>query len=797
MSKSKNKITPTNTYPEIEKKQELSNMDYSALFFLFTYLVIDFLPAFGSVDIAGTQYLYLALLNIAIGIYIYRNPKLVSEKLIGDLKKSYFVKLYAVFLLFCLISVFIARNFSLSIISYSQLLITGITSLNLILLFSNRLYLIYKIAFLIGIFVFLESLLACNELLLSLKSGDALATISKLYGNTGNINIFAASLAIKLPFLFLGILYFSNWKKWFLAIAAFLSVCVIIVVYARASYITIVANCLLFIVFVLFIKNKEFKKSSLIPIIVSLVFGFIIGSWMLKKSNSTQNVLAVETNSSIVLDESANLRIKFWENAGQQIKQNPFIGIGIGNWRIESIPYEKKVLNNSSISQHPHNDFIEITTETGIINGLVFLSLFLILLLINVLKVLKSKDKTEVTVAFIAFLIIFDYCVDSFFNFPLYRATMQIMLGLGVALTLINTKDNAIVFATSIKNKLVIFSLIIGIICLYFSFTNYKSLCLENKIKADAILPEEQRVLTSEEILKSLPKFPNVCSTSEPFYLHAGIYCIKEKNYAAAEKFLNISEKINPYTGLSQWYKYRICKEKKQTDSAYIYAKRAFELRPRNKDYFTSLLIAASDHKDTTEIFRVHKLFSKYLPMSSNWITTSSALAISNFPIEKNIKFIEEGLKLFPNDALLLERKESFNNDLNTVNGVNSDKPNASIASKNSHEDLLQLAQKEANNSNFMRSAQYYQEYLTYDENNLNAKLNAGVCFIKASKYLKAIPYLKDVYKSNKVKDGSIEYFLAVCYSNTNQHDKGCTFLNIAKSKKYPVPASTFEASCK
>ena len=797
MSKSKNKITPTNTYPEIEKKLELSNLDYSALFFLLTYLVIDFLPAIGSVDIAGTQYLYLALLNSIIGIYIYRNPNIVTEKLIGFLKKSYFVKLYAVFLLFCLISIFIARNLSLSIISYSQLLITGITGLNLIVLFSNRLYLIYKIAFLVGVFVFIEALLACNELVLSLKSGEALATISKLYGNTGNINIFAASLAIKLPFVFLGIIYFSNWKKWFLTIASFLSICIIVVVYARASYITVIVNCLLFIVFVLFFKNKDFKYSSLIPIIVSLFFGFIIGSWMLNKSNSTQNVLSVESNSSIVLDESANLRIKFWENAGQQIKQNPFIGIGIGNWRIESIPYEKTVLNNTSISQHPHNDFIEVTTETGIINGLVFLSLFLILLLINFLKILKSKEKNEVTVAFIAFLILFDYCIDSFFNFPLYRATMQLMLGLGAALTLINTNNDNSIIATSVKNKLVVFSLFIGTICLYFSFTNYKSLCLENKIKADATLPEEQRVLTSEEILNSMPKFPNVCSTSEPFYLHAGIYCIKEKKYAAAEKFLTISEKINPYIGMSQWYKYRICKEKKQNDSAFIYAKKAFELRPRNKDYFTSLLIAASDHKDTTEIFRAHRLFTKYLPMSSNWITASSALAMSNYPIEKNIKFIEDGLKLFPNDALLLERIQSFNNDLKTINGVNSNNSNTPIASKNNQEDLLELAQKEANKSNFMRSAQYYQEYLSYDPNNLNAKLNAGVCFIKASKYSIAIPYLNDVYTSNKVKDGSIEYFLAVCYSNTNQQVKGCTFLKLAKSKKYPVPASAFEASCK
>jgi O-antigen ligase/tetratricopeptide (TPR) repeat protein len=801
MSKNKKTISQSNNFTEKEKKQELTSFDYSALFFLTAFLVIDFLPTFGSVDIAGTQYLYLAILNMTIGIYIFKNPNLVTEKLVGFLKKSYFVKVYALFLILCLITIFTARNFSLSIISYSQLLISGISCLNLVILFSNRLHLLYKIAFIVGVFVFIESLLAFNQLMLSLKVGITDTIIQKINGNTGNINIFAATLAIKLPFVFLGILHYSNWKKWLLVVASFLSVSIIIVVYARSSYISILVNCLLFIAFILFIKAQEYKTSSLLPILFPVIFAVGIGSWILNSANSSDENADINStvikNNPIIFDANANARLLFWKNAGLIIKQNPIIGVGLGNWKIESIAFEKEILNNAIVSQHPHNDFLEIMAETGILNGLVYFSLFIILLLINLKKIVNSDDTTSKTVAFIALLVLLDYCIDSFLNFPLYRASMQIMLGLGIVLTLINSSENTTTTPSDGGKRIILVTLIIGLFTFYFSLTNFKSLCLENKIKADAELPEEQRILTSEDVVNHLPKFPNVCTSTEPFCLHAAIYNVKEKNYKTAEKYLKEAEKINPNIGISQWYQYRICKEKNQMDSAYAYVKSAYKLRPRNKDFFTSLLVMASTYKDTTEIFRAHKLFTSYQPMPASWINSSSALAISNYPIIKNIKFIEEGLKLFPNDKMLLERKLSFNNDFKSVNSTNSVNSNSAISSKNSPENLLQLAQKENINSNFNKAAQYYQEYLTYDSNNLNAKLNAGVCLIKASKHLKAISYLTDVYNTKKVKDGSIEYFLAVCYSNTNQHEKGCEFLKLAKFKKYPIPASTFEASCK
>ena len=59
------------------------------------------------------------------------------------------------------------------------------------------------------------------------------------------------------------------------------------------------------------------------------------------------------------------------------IGKNPITGIGLGNWKIESIPYEKTTTNDHIISNHPHNDFLEISTETGVLNGFIYLTLFI------------------------------------------------------------------------------------------------------------------------------------------------------------------------------------------------------------------------------------------------------------------------------------------------------------------------------------------------------------------------------------------------------------------------------------
>ena len=255
------KIKANTTYKQ-ELNIEKSNTGYYeiiTLFFISCFLVIDFLPLFKSVEIIGPQFLYLSLLNIIIGLYIYKNPSLISEKLILIYKNNFVLKAYLIFIALCGVSIFIARNASLSIVDFSRLIIVLFTLLNLTVLLYNRLHLIYKIAFIISISVFIQSFREIYDFVQTSKADSIISALRNLKGNTGNINILASSLAIKIPFVLIGIVYFEKWKKWFLIIALLLAVSLIFLSGSRATYLSLFLETIIFTFF--YLKINQFEKS--------------------------------------------------------------------------------------------------------------------------------------------------------------------------------------------------------------------------------------------------------------------------------------------------------------------------------------------------------------------------------------------------------------------------------------------------------------------------------------------------------------------------------------------------------
>lgn len=84
-----------------------------------------------------------------------------------------------------------------------------------------------------------------------------------LRGNTGNVNIFSASLLTKIPFIIIGILHYAkSWKKWFLSLSLSLTLICILFVNARASLLTLI---FLFIILLAYlVKSQSFTKQFFI-----------------------------------------------------------------------------------------------------------------------------------------------------------------------------------------------------------------------------------------------------------------------------------------------------------------------------------------------------------------------------------------------------------------------------------------------------------------------------------------------------------------------------------------------------
>ncbi|MBS7230594.1 O-antigen ligase family protein [Flavobacterium psychroterrae] len=752
--------------------------EYLIYSFISLLLIIDFIPNKKVAQIADIQFLYISVLNLLLGIYLYMNHKMISYSIIPILKRSYIAIVYLIFLLFCALSFFVAKNTSLVITRLTELIVIFCLFINFSILLKDKLHLLYRIVFLICISTFFQSGATLYKFTQLYKFAPITEALSSITGNTGNVNIFAASLMIKVPFLLLGITHFTGIKKKFFLVVLFLATTAIFLTGARASLLSL--SLVLFIYILYFLKSNSFNKESLIislALIIPILLSLLISNKSFQKSQNNLRYTSVTNRITQInaSDASAQARLNYWGNAIKMSKAKPILGIGLGNYRVESIPYEKNTEDDFTVSLDPHNDFLEIFAETGIINGVLYFSLFVFILFINIKKIVKSTNNNIKTIAVLTIMLLIVYGVDAFFNFPMYRPTMQIFFSLILALTIVN--QTVSINENNYKIlRIVILPIFISVcvITSYAAFTIYKASILECQILKDDINMKTEGELTGDEIISRLPKYPNVFLTSESFYEYAAIYYYREKKYDKALSNFAKATKINPYSGRINFYKHLIAKEKNNTDSAYIYIKEAFNIRPRNLFFYRYSINLAAVKNDTLEILKEHKQFSEYRKIPEAWVIPATELQKTNFNHQSLIRFIEQGIKEIPNDSTLLKLKKNI------------------LTQNYTREGQLFLSQ-----AKFDKAIESYKKALKMDSEDVYTSRNIGLCYYFSGKYKQAVPYFLNALKYTGLNDGSTEFYIGSSYLKSNDHENACRYFNLSKDRNFSGAQQQLNQNCK
>lgn len=201
---------------------------------------------------------------------------------------------------------------------------------------------------------------------------------------------------------------------------------------SRNALITIVIGA--FIISVLY--DKRFIILSFILPIIFLIIPSI-------RSRAFQ-IFDMSQNSS---------RFKIWSIDWLMIKNHPLAGIGYENFSIQYPIYTAQnpdfIVKDGYIAIHPHNIFLKIQTELGIIGSILFIS-FIIATIITLYKLIKSTRNKfysslaiGVLTSFITF--IFMNLLDCYLNSPKVLLTMFIVLALANSLRIkINSKNRLI-----------------------------------------------------------------------------------------------------------------------------------------------------------------------------------------------------------------------------------------------------------------------------------------------------------------------------------------------------------------
>ena len=127
-------------------------------------------------------------------------------------------------------------------------------------------------------------------------------------------------------------------------------------------------------------------------------------------------------------------RLKSWSLTLEMIGDNPLTGVGAGNWQLEAPKYypgrfsDREELN----WVRPHNDFLWIFAEKGLIGFGIYLAIFAITFyyLLQVLR-LGNRDEKRIALALVAGLT--GYLAASVFDFPYERPFHLAMLALYLA----------------------------------------------------------------------------------------------------------------------------------------------------------------------------------------------------------------------------------------------------------------------------------------------------------------------------------------------------------------------------
>lgn len=768
------KINPAKKQPlKQAKKKSLPDVlpldSWIDVIIVLMYAMVELFPQLDAVDVMGSQWLYLSILNVAAGIYIINKKKFAPNVL---LKSAAFLSL-AGLLLISVISFFASYNVIESIVTYSRLLIAFIAFVNLIAIISSNRRIIAPVVIALALMVILQSLFVVSKFFSltanNLKLDEIILAIS---GNTGNKNFLGVSILLKIPF----VVYLFHRSGFFLRIMAsagiFISCLALFIINSRSTYIGLLAESVIFIAVMIYFFMKEKNRQALInsgiyAAMLLMSFGLtqmIFSKVESQKVKGAYGSVTERVESISFSNEGSSGRVRLWQSAVDFISKHPVLGGGYGNWKIHSVPYESTSVRGFGIRKHVHNDYLEVAADTGIIGGLCYAG-FLFVLIFYCVKIIFYGDPHE-DIKLLAMVLLMShvaYMSDSMFNFPMERPNLFLLLFFTaasiIALYFAHQNDKSEKETNFSFHKVLNMALIaLAVGTVYISVLSYKSMAAQNKVYIEWFgkTRSANPPFKSEEINPLFPSIPNLNELGMPIANMKAKYLAQEGKLDEALAVLNADKNSNPYLYFTEFTKANIALERRQMDSAIYYTKLGYYNRPSNQQLFDFLYDLSKDISDTLEMKKAFDLKIKTRAEASDYFKHSQSMFVFNKNYEQRISTLNNGLKEFPEDTTL-------NFQINFVNGL--------------------IFTKQSRLPDAIAS---FTEALKYQDNPL-ANQNVGFAYFNLGKFAEAIPYLTNTINSNQFNDGKTEYFRGRCFYSLNQLEKACNDFRKATAFGFPV----------
>lgn len=431
---------------------KLDRENFTSIVFLsILVLIIPFVYTQATLDPALVpRHLALNILLLIYGVSCFYRLFKSSKYVYNGIFDRYLFKIYIAYLFVAAISIMFALNKSEAIYEWFKILTFFILFCLLTISLPNG-----KTNY-----IFLTRLIVIYSIVISLWGFYELFTISSLgkldhqssyfiRAFSSNRNLYSQILFLTLSFNLFGIYKFkAGWKVLSIISSIFVIVLVTILL-TRSVWIAFIASLLLSVcILLIFHYYFSLNRKAIKIIVLAVVTGIVIiasGIFLYSKFGGTE-VFKKQTYWISNYKYGSTLeRVDIWKNTLIMSMDNPVTGVGQGNWRIKFPAYGLENLRSETgeiFFQRPHNDFLWVLAENGIVGLILYVMLFF-MVYYYLFKLIKKSPHSEKK--YLALAMIFGltgYLMISLFSFPKERIEHQLYVHIIFAIAL--TEYNAL-----------------------------------------------------------------------------------------------------------------------------------------------------------------------------------------------------------------------------------------------------------------------------------------------------------------------------------------------------------------
>ncbi|MDC0916607.1 O-antigen ligase family protein [Flavobacteriaceae bacterium] len=767
---------------------QFDTISFLAPLLLILYLCIGFIPNLGAVDKIAPQWLSMSGLNLISILYFFYNRKSLRD-IIGLNLNSKLSLTYIGFILWAIGSLAYAINPTEVLVNLSR-------QLNVFLMFFIMACLTYNLKNKINLLAWIVSIILAFEIYAVLDQAIDLFNSTgriqggQLKGVTANRNVTAFSIAIKIPFvLYLIHVIKKTWKKLALGLIITLGLVSLSMIQSRASFVAVGLIVLAYTVLqsVLYYKDNKKKKHlfTIAYLLVPLFLAILVNQTFLS-SKGADAISRAATISVSTSDNSINQRLRYYQDVLTHFSSNPFFGVGLGNWKLKSIDYDKNDINGYVVPYHAHSDFIQLGAELGIIGFLLYLGVF-IWAVYYVYRLLRYSELAldEKVFLFLIITALGVYSIDANLNFPIARPQVLVIwtLIMGLITGFYQKEQNKTLKlkpSAKLSSVFLVLALLLNLPSIQINNTIYKSLKGQMFLLQD--FNSNNYNVPLNQVDNFVPDMPNITVTTIPINSVKARYYVNAKKYDKALALLDKGTNANPYLYYSEILKSQIFQEQGKLDSAKVYARKAFFGLPNNDLHasrYINLINITRDKKALEEAFE----FLTYKNKLVNW---------------KNYLIIANSIKS-TKDSILIERAkkavEIFPNNGEIKNlyiqiAIVPDKLNESISYSKTGLDYF-------NKGDYQNAAIEFEKALEANPLDYAHFENAATANYMIGNLEKAEEQIDVVINDLNPLNGKCEYIKALIYIKMGDPIGACPFLATARDSGFSQAAVTFDQYCK